>query len=172
MTRELEYRIRCGDRLYVLPRGQSVVGRDPGCDIQLDGDLVSRRHVRLCVEPGRLVLEDLGSSNGSLVNEVRVEKPFELRGGDRIRIGLSVLEVETSLKQRCAAPTLRLIHCDACGAILADEMWFCVQCGHQLRRKGALPACTSCGDPLRRGDSDCASCGAPVDTDDGSPAAS
>ena len=160
---ELEYRLRRGERVYVLRRGETVIGREPSCDIQLDGDLVSRRHARLLVEPVRLVLEDLGSSNGSRVNDTCLEGPYELRAGDRVRIGLSVLEVEATLRHRYAAPTLRLIHCDACGAVLAHEMRFCVQCGHQLRSTGDIPLCASCNEPLRAGAEACSACGAPVE---------
>lgn len=162
---EIEYRLRSGERVYVLPPGDVVIGRDPACQIQLDGDLVSRRHARLRVEAGSILFEDLGSSNGSFVNEVRVEEPLALREGDRIRIGLTLLEVETAERHRRATPTLRLIHCDACGAVMSHEMGFCVVCGHRLKRP-AVARCRRCASVIPPGDAYCPSCGTRYEKED------
>lgn len=169
---EREYRLRSGERVYVLPTGEVVVGRDPGCQIQLDGDLVSRRHARLLVEPGGIMFEDLGSSNGSFVNEMRVDDPLPLREGDRIRIGLTLLELESAERHRLATPTLRLIHCDACGAVMAHDMGFCVQCGHRLRRP-SVARCPRCKTAIPPGDTWCPACGtkAELNDDEAPPAA-
>jgi pSer/pThr/pTyr-binding forkhead associated (FHA) protein len=155
---DIEYRLRSGERVYVLPLGEVLIGREPACQIQLDGDLVSRRHARLVVEEEGIRFEDLGSSNGSFVNELRVDEPLQLREGDRIRIGLTLLEVETAERHRRATPTLRLVHCDACGAVMAHDMGFCVQCGHRLRRAPA-PRCRRCATAIPPGDAYCPSCG-------------
>jgi len=155
---DIEYRLRSGERVYVLPPGEVLIGRDPACQIQLDGDLVSRRHARLVIDFEGVLFEDLGSSNGSFVNEIRAEEPLRLQEGDRIRIGLTLLEVETTERHRRATPTLRLIHCDACGAVMAHDMGFCVQCGHRLRR-APVPRCRRCATAIPLGDRFCPSCG-------------
>jgi predicted component of type VI protein secretion system len=159
---EKEYRLRSGERVYVLPPGEVLIGRDPGCQIQLDGDLVSRRPARLLIRGAEVVFEDLGSSNGSFVNEMRVEEALPLREGDRIRIGLTLLEVETAERHRRATPTLRLIHCDACGAVMTHDMGFCVQCGHRLKHPG-VPRCRRCQTIIPPGDRFCPSCGTKAD---------
>ncbi|MCA9071423.1 MAG: SpoIIE family protein phosphatase [Planctomycetaceae bacterium] len=73
--------------------GVSHLGRHADCDLVLDGELVSRQHVRLTRKKDRLILADLNSRNGTKVNEVLIESPTELQRGDRISIGDYVLEV-------------------------------------------------------------------------------
>ncbi|MBP1633543.1 MAG: tolB protein [Acidobacteria bacterium] len=75
------------DRSVPLAEGSHLLGRDPGCAVWIDSSFVSRRHARLVVEPRRLVLEDLGSHNGTLVNGERITAPRVLADGDEIRIG-------------------------------------------------------------------------------------
>lgn len=84
---------RAGDTMPV-PEGRVTVGRGSGCDILLHDPQVSRRHATLEARDGHLLLEDLGSSNGTLVNGQRVERR-RLRAGDRVAMGQTVLRVET-----------------------------------------------------------------------------
>lgn len=82
-----------GKRL-VLPLLKDVVlGRDPGCQIQLNSQLVSRRHCQLRETVKGLVLCDLKSQNGTFVNDVAVTKPIRLKGGDVLRVGAIEFEV-------------------------------------------------------------------------------
>jgi DNA-binding winged helix-turn-helix (wHTH) protein len=76
-------------RNVVIPEGESVIGRDPRCDVWLDSDGVSRRHARLRLEPGRdqVTLEDLGSTNGTFVGRARLTGPRALKDGDLIGLG-------------------------------------------------------------------------------------
>ena len=68
-----------------------VLGRDAGCDIPIDDPSTSRRHARISPSDAGYVVEDLGSKNGTLVNDVAC-KPIPLRSGDRVLMG-SVLAV-------------------------------------------------------------------------------
>ena len=61
------------------------IGRDPSNHVILDVDSVSRRHARIVVGDDRLV-EDMGSTNGTYLNEPPVESTV-LRSGDLVRIG-------------------------------------------------------------------------------------
>lgn len=71
-----------------------TVGRAPGCSVLLDDPTVSSRHARLSPQGGRLVVEDVGSRNGTLVNGRRVKGATEVSVGDRLSIGPNVeLEV-------------------------------------------------------------------------------
>lgn len=74
-------------RRYALRFGDNVIGRDPGADVWLDDTNVSRRHARIVIHAGSAVVEDLQSKNGTLVGEVRVERPTALRDGDIVRAG-------------------------------------------------------------------------------------
>jgi diguanylate cyclase (GGDEF)-like protein len=68
-----------------------VVGRGPGCNVRLDDDTVSRHHCRIHVEPdGSVILTDLGSTNGTLVNGRRVEQVV-LAEGDKVQVGTSTV---------------------------------------------------------------------------------
>ncbi len=75
---------------HVLEAGSNVLGRGTDADIRLPDTGVSRKHVDVQLEDGRVVVEDLGSTNGTLVNGRRVGRQ-ELADGDVIRIGHSVL---------------------------------------------------------------------------------
>jgi K+-sensing histidine kinase KdpD len=66
------------------------IGRETGNLVQIDDHEVSRRHAELRQESGRVVLADLGSSNGTFVDDRRVESVV-LRGGERIQVGRTVL---------------------------------------------------------------------------------
>jgi Domain of unknown function (DUF4388)/FHA domain len=76
-----------------------VIGRQPGLELVLPEDLVSRRHARLSLEGDDLVIEDLGSTNGTYVNGVRMTRA-RIAEGDRILIGGSLIK----LVAREAAP--------------------------------------------------------------------
>lgn len=76
---------RVGYKLVLEP-GRLEIGRDPSCDISLGSDLVSRNHARLLIAPERVMLVDLGSTNGTFVNDKRV-RDWSLADGDRIGIG-------------------------------------------------------------------------------------
>jgi pSer/pThr/pTyr-binding forkhead associated (FHA) protein len=78
-------------------RGRALtIGRDPDCDQVLDLSFVSGRHARLSSSGGKIVLEDLGSSNGTYVNGQRVERPVVVVPGDQIRLGTYTLELKVA----------------------------------------------------------------------------
>lgn len=72
-----------------------VLGRDPEADCILSSRGVSRLHARVARGEEGWILEDLGSTNGTLLNGDRLESPVRLRSGDRIRLGKALLEFET-----------------------------------------------------------------------------
>ncbi|MBW3603364.1 MAG: FHA domain-containing protein [Actinobacteria bacterium] len=65
---------------------QAVIGRMPGCDVQLDDPSVSRRHARISKASNGWLVEDLGSTNGVMVNGTSVDREY-LRGGEDIELG-------------------------------------------------------------------------------------
>src|SRR3954466_1173153 len=78
------------------------VGREPSLPLHLDEDTqVSRRHARISAQGGQVVVEDLGSPNGTYVNDQPISSPRALAPGDKVRIGLTVLELRT--RQQVAA---------------------------------------------------------------------
>jgi len=71
---------------------RALLGQSPVCTIRLTDREVSRRHAALSVQDTKLIVLDLGSTNGTTVNGVLV-KEAALQGGEAIRIGSSVLSV-------------------------------------------------------------------------------
>jgi hypothetical protein len=65
----------------------AVLGRGDRAEIRLDDPFASSRHARLSRQGGIVVLEDLGSTNGTYLNEELVSGPQPLHRGDRVRIG-------------------------------------------------------------------------------------
>ncbi|WP_405469304.1 FHA domain-containing protein [Streptomyces canus] len=78
-------------RLYGSPlrlsAARSVLGRDPGCDIRIDDPYVSGRHAILSRSGANVVLEDLGSANGTSVNDRPLAAPQTLHDGDVLTLG-------------------------------------------------------------------------------------
>jgi hypothetical protein len=84
-----------GSRAYPLDRPEVTLGRLPESDIVLADAGASRQHARIHRADGGFVLTDLGSTNGTLVNDEPVRERA-LEDGDRITIGESVLEFRVS----------------------------------------------------------------------------
>jgi two-component system, NtrC family, response regulator GlrR len=81
----------------IVPLGMDpvVFGTSPECDVVLDDAHVSRRHCELRLEEGGLVLRDLGSKNGTFVNDVEVRESV-LRPGNVVRVGQWQLAVRVT----------------------------------------------------------------------------
>jgi diguanylate cyclase (GGDEF)-like protein len=78
-------------RLIELTAKEMLIGRDAVCDLELVDDSVSRRHARLRPIGDGFEVVDLGSTNGTFVNDVRV-KAHKLEPGDRIRLGNQIFK--------------------------------------------------------------------------------
>ena len=70
-----------------------VIGRADKCHIILDDSYVSQVHARIFPRGGSVVVEDLGSTNGTYLNRKRVSAPSELQRGDKVKIGRTVMEL-------------------------------------------------------------------------------
>ncbi len=73
-----------------------ILGSDEGNGIVFDTPGVSGRHARLFQADGKLFLEDLKSLNGTYLNEKRIENVVEVKAGDRIRIGVRQIRLESA----------------------------------------------------------------------------
>ncbi len=73
--------------------GAVVVGRSAQADILLDDPYASELHMRFTTDGDRLVLHDLGSTNGTYVNGRRVATTVTLNKGDAVQVGKTVMEV-------------------------------------------------------------------------------
>ena len=76
------------------PLGDEItVGRAAGCQVTVDDTYVSQLHARVFTRDGQLLVEDLGSTNGTYLNRVKVAGPMVMQKGDRLQVGNTVLEV-------------------------------------------------------------------------------
>ena len=85
----------------MLDEGVHVIGRDPNAEIYLDAPGVSRRHALIKIAAARATIEDLGSKNGTLVGDQRLEGAKSIGDGDVIIVGsvkltVRVLQAPTS----------------------------------------------------------------------------
>ncbi len=88
------YRLTTDLRDISVPVGRTLfIGRAPDCDLVLNGGLISRQHARLDVGPEGLVIDDLGSRNGVLVNQQKINGSTVLCHGDVLSIGLESFDV-------------------------------------------------------------------------------
>ena len=81
-----------GGFLPLEPGRTLLIGRKPGADLVIADDLVSRRHARLVFEGDDLVVEDLGSTNGTYLNGMRIARGRVVEG-DRILVGGSIIKL-------------------------------------------------------------------------------
>ncbi len=75
-------------------KGPVIIGRSPGADIVIGDDFVSGRHAKITPAGTEAVLEDLGSTNGTILNGQRIAGSQTLRPGDRIEIGDVQIKVD------------------------------------------------------------------------------
>jgi DNA-binding CsgD family transcriptional regulator len=87
------FHLRYREELLPVPSAEFIIGRAHDSGLELNDGLVSRHHARLRLVDEGLVVEDLGSRNGVLVNERKIAGPVSLSHGDVIGIGLASLEV-------------------------------------------------------------------------------
>ena len=70
-----------------------TIGRAAGCQIPLDDSYASQLHARLFRRNSELLVEDLGSTNGTFLNRKKVDSAVPIRKGDRLQVGKTVLEL-------------------------------------------------------------------------------
>jgi pSer/pThr/pTyr-binding forkhead associated (FHA) protein len=70
-----------------------VIGRDPDVDLTLDDGQASRQHARLTPRDIDVLVEDLGSTNGTFVNREEIHAPTSFAPGDELVIGVTVMEI-------------------------------------------------------------------------------
>lgn len=87
-----------------LPAPKFFIGRAEDCHLRPKSDLISRHHCVVMVEDSLVVVRDLGSRNGTFVNDEQVVGERELRAGDKLRVGplhfeLVIVEVPAAKKR-------------------------------------------------------------------------
>lgn len=83
---------RAGRRI-ALPAGEVIIGRDEVCRIRLTSSDVSRQHCRIRCNEQQVMVADLGSRNGTFLNERRVTTATLLKPGDLLRVGPFIFQM-------------------------------------------------------------------------------
>ena len=85
-----------GARRLLLPPGGGTIGRSHDCDVVIDDAGISRRHADIRPGPDGWTVEDLGSTNGVLVNGEAIRGAWPLQPGDRVQLGSTEIVFELS----------------------------------------------------------------------------
>lgn len=100
---------RSANQVLKLPsEGVTTVGRQQGCQIRIGSSQVSRKHCELFEKHGHLLVKDLGSSNGTIVNGKKIDGQLVLEPGNILQIGAVAFRVEkagTPVAEPVAAPS-------------------------------------------------------------------
>lgn len=91
------YWLSMGNERFPLREGETTIGRSPYCSIVVPCSTASREHAAVVVQGQTVELVDLGSRNGTLVNQVAVREHCTLSAGDVIQIGgseMTLIETE------------------------------------------------------------------------------
>ena len=121
---------------YALESSEVLIGRGTACQIQLKDPKVSRQHARIRFDRGVVTIEDLKSSQGTLVNGQQVLKA-ELNEGDELTLGDTRLRFEPAPD---AVATMMVdepvkiatVTCRNCGEKVPTSVRFCARCGQPL----------------------------------------
>jgi len=80
-------------KIFYLDKGEALVGRSEECDIEVNDLEVSRRHFRLYAENNRWFVQDLGSTNGTYINKLKIDK-YLVNPGDKIKVGQTLFRFD------------------------------------------------------------------------------
>ncbi len=88
-----------------LNRDEFLIGRGEQCHLRPRNEAVSRQHCGIFIQPGRVVLRDFDSKNGTFVNGQRVVGEIELRDGDLLQVADLAFEVRLAIPADSKAST-------------------------------------------------------------------
>lgn len=138
---KLFVRDRSGIRQVRIDRLMTI-GRGPSNDLVLAASYASRRHAWVWCQGDDVILEDLGSTYGTLVNGERLREPRFLRHNDVVQMGEAQLtfvaeqDLSTAKTPPQGLPQLPLeqAFCAFCGALNAPSARYCAHCGYSLEQ--------------------------------------
>ncbi|HXX30266.1 MAG TPA: FHA domain-containing protein [Myxococcaceae bacterium] len=147
-------------RVLLLRPGRLELGRSPACDLRLEDGTVSRRHARVTVEEGQVLLEDLGTPGGTRINGRRLPGEARLLPGDVVGVGRTLLAHAAPASRadgrpRCREPRRgpRLTAALALGSLLAGAALAALHAPRvrtAQERSGASPARSTSSSTSRR----------------------
>jgi hypothetical protein len=139
-----------------LPLGETVVGRDVACALRFNDPAVSRRHLRFIRRQNEVFVEDLGSSNGTLLNGRSVAAPLRIVDGDTIQVGSRELTVRIADADDEQPSTLVLKTANAGEELKASRAT--AKIAIIKPAPSAHQRCPRCAAPVSSDDDECATC--------------
>lgn len=97
-------------RDFPLTAQRTVIGRQNTCGLRIPLHSVSRKHCEVQILDGQLHVRDLGSSNGTQINDEKVKGTAKLHAGDRLQLGPVIFTVVIDGKPEVVDPSMTLIH--------------------------------------------------------------
>ena len=142
-----------------LPLGETVIGRDVKCALRFNDPAVSRRHLRFIRRAKEVFVEDLGSSNGTLLNGRAVAAPLRIVDGDEVHVGSRVLTVRITEGADDEQPSTLVLKNFNAGAEVKK-----LRATTQLAVATPPPLaanqrCPRCAAPVNETDDQCTNCG-------------
>jgi hypothetical protein len=128
-----------------LEEGEATVGRSRASTVAVADTSISRVHARLHLRFGRATVEDLGSSNGTYVNGIRLMAIAELAEGDRITVGETDLWVKVRAAESPEAVAAMEAPADLATRRIDPRRYLCVRCGRAFADDATQ--CEGCGEP-------------------------
>ena len=92
--------------MFRLSNQRTVIGRGPSCDIPLDDNAVSRSHAVIELDGSNYFVSDLGSRNGTFVDDKPLRDRHRLKGGELIRLGITILKFMASMAEEATYHTV------------------------------------------------------------------
>ena len=141
MEKKKKYRLKFIFQEIDLAPGMFLIGRSPSCNLTLEDPLVSRQHIKIFIADRDATIEDLGSRNGTLVNNEPLFDASPLKHKDRVRVGsheMIFLE-ESRFPSRPMRPTGAMINCPACRIPIAAGTPKCPHCNTDIGSPAELP---------------------------------
>ena len=74
-----------------------LIGRGDNCQLHAQSKSISRKHCAILVHDGSVAIEDVGSTNGTIINGEKIDRRRELKNGDRITIGVLEFDVRLTI---------------------------------------------------------------------------
>jgi pSer/pThr/pTyr-binding forkhead associated (FHA) protein len=142
-----------------LPIGETIIGRDLSCALRFNDPAVSRKHLRFIRRQDEVFLEDLGSSNGTLLNGRTVAAALRITDGDEIRVGSRLLTIRIlEGEDEPAASTLVLKNFNAPEELKKLRAATSQVAVTQPPPMSANQRCPRCAAPVNLEDDECATC--------------
>src|SRR5580704_13724232 len=154
------YLVHKGDSVE-LPAGEIVIGRGVPCHLRFNDPSVSRRHARIVRRRDEAFIEDLGSTNGTLVNGQLASGAMPVGNGDIIAVGTRELSVSVVDDEESDTPTVALRDLSAVVGVTATRLVTAPIRAVDVPAAnvgGATQRCPRCGAAVSREDDACAAC--------------